>query len=860
MTIHYTPQEIEPKWRKFWEEQGLFQMKEHSKKPKFYLLMMFPYPSGTLHVGHARNYIIGDTVHRYKVMRGFNVLNPMGWDAFGLPAENAAVKGGLHPRVSTLRNITRMKEQLKEWGTSYDWNHELASCDPIYYRWTQWLFLKFYEKGLVYKKKSPANWCTGCLTTIANEQVVESAGKEVCERCGNTVVQKDLEQWFFRITQYAERLVSDLDLLPGWPEHVKLRQKNWIGVSHGSEVFFKVAETGSALPCFTTRPDTLWGVTFMSLAPEHPIIPSLVAGTPKEKEVMEFVAKNRQIRAADRANITKEGIFTGKHVINPVTGAKVELWVANYALMEYGTGAVMAVPAHDQRDFEFARKYNIPITVVILPPSGKLEAADMKTAYAEPGTLVNSGPFSGQKSDAAIPGIIEYLAKNSLGKDAVHYRLRDWNISRQRYWGCPIPMIYCDKCGIVPVPEGNLPVLLPEDVEDYKPKGKSVLAGVPAFVNTTCPNCGAAATRETDTMDTFVDSSWYFLRYLSPQDDKKAIHGKLVNKWLPVDQYVGGAEHATKHLIYARFFTKVLHDMGLLTFNEPFQNLFTQGMICKESYWQIAERRYLTLDEYKKMRDKLSPGDVEIEMEKMSKSHYNVVSPDEIIPKFGVDTMRIYILFIGPPERDAEWSDEAVMGAYRFLGKFWYLATSYHEVLQNVKNDVAALGELPAPLKTVHRKTHQTIKKVTSDMEGNFQFNTATAAIMELINTIRDYGEYKSDAEYAVLKEGLESIALLLSPMAPHISEEIWHLLGHKASIFQSKWPDYDEAAARDEEVEIALQVNGKIRSRITIPTTLSKEEIEKVALADAKIQETLAGKTPRKVIVVPNNLVNIVM
>ena len=857
MNIPYKTEEFEPKWRKFWQEHGLFAMKEQSKKPKFYLLMMFPYPSGTLHVGHARNYIIGDSVHRYKVMRGFNVLNPMGWDAFGLPAENAAVKGGLHPRVSTLRNIKRMKEQLMEWGTQYDWAHELASCNPDYYRWTQWLFLKFFEKGLVYKKKATTNYCTGCLTTIANEQVVENS---VCERCGNAVVQKDLEQWFFRITQYADRLINDLELLPGWPDHVKIRQKNWIGRSEGAEIFFKLAGTNEPVPCFTTRPDTLWGVTFMSLAPEHPIIPSLVQGTPQEKTVLAFVAKARQVKSADRASLEKEGVFTGKYLINPVNGDKVPLWVANYALMEYGTGAVMAVPAHDQRDFEFAQKYHIPIRVVIEPADRKLKSAEMREAYTEPGTMVNSGPFTGKVSDEAIPKIIAYLAEQGQGKAVTNFRLRDWNISRQRYWGCPIPMIYCDKCGVVPVPEGDLPVLLPEDVEDYKPKGKSVLAGVPAFLNTQCPKCGGKATRETDTMDTFVDSSWYFLRYISAQDDKQAFDTKIANKWLPVDQYVGGAEHATKHLIYSRFFTKVLHDMGLVNFQEPFQNLFTQGMICKESYWYPQERRYLTLDEYKKVREQLKPEDVKVQLEKMSKSKYNVVSPDEIIPKYGVDTMRLYVLFIGPPEKDAEWNDEAVMGAYRFLTKFWNLAASQADKLDQLKGEIQDFAALTDPLKAIYRKAHQTIKKVTADMDGSFQFNTAIAAIMELINTIKDFGEYQSQDELLVLKKALETASLLISPMAPHTAEEIWQVLGHKKSIFEAKWPEYNEAIAKEENIEIVVQINGKIKSRLTVATNLTKEQVEQVALTDAKIKELLGGKQPRKVIVVPGSLVNIVV
>ncbi|MGR3319292.1 MAG: leucine--tRNA ligase [Candidatus Anammoxibacter sp.] len=829
--MEYKFSEIEPKWQEFWDGAGLFRMDENCDKEKFYCLVMFPYPSGTLHVGHGRNYIIGDVVARYKIMKGYNVLTPIGWDAFGLPAENAAIKGGVHPDAFTRENIEVMRKQLNRWGVGYDWDREITSCKKDYYKWTQWIFLKLYENDLAYKKKAPVNWCPSCATVLANEQVVDGA----CERCDSNVMQRDLEQWFFRISKYAETLLNDLKLLDEWPEKVKTMQANWIGRSEGAAIDFTLEGTDKIITCFTTRPDTIFGVTYMSLAPEHPLIKELVTGTEHENPVMEFVKKAVNQSRIERTDDTaeKEGIFTGKYVINPVNKEKVPLWVANYALMEYGTGAVMAVPAHDQRDFAFAKKYKLPIKVVIQPPKAPLDHSQMTEAFIEDGIQVNSDKFDGMNNREAIPKFIEFFKEKGIGNKSINYRLRDWLISRQRYWGAPIPIVYCDKCGIVPVKEDSLPVVLPEHVE-FKPRGKSPLAEVDAFVNTVCPDCGNAAKRETDTMDTFVDSSWYYLRYLSPNDNKSIFDKDKVNKWLPVDQYIGGIEHAILHLLYARFFTKVFHDIGLVNFNEPFKNLFTQGMIVKDGA-------------------------------KMSKSKGNVVSPDALIEKYGADTQRLYTLFISPPHRDAEWNDRGVIGSYRFLNRLWQLVTRHQDAIKNTEKAVININNLNETARALYRKTHTTIKKVTDDIEGSWHFNTAIAAIMELLNMAESYNvpdDVKGDEalqNFNVFRECLDSMVILLAPLVPHICEELWELTGHSPSIFAEKWPSYDEKAIEVEEIEMPIQINGKVRSRLIAGINDSEDELKSKAVQDIKIKEFLAGKSVKKIVIVPKKLINIV-
>ena len=832
--MEYKFNEIEPKWQSVWDKSGLFRMDENSDKEKFYCLVMFPYPSGTLHVGHGRNYIIGDVVARYKIMKGYNVLSPIGWDAFGLPAENAAIKGGQHPSLSTKNNIAIMREQLNRWGVGYDWDREVTSCNEDYYKWTQWIFLKLYENDLAYRKKAPVNWCPSCATVLANEQVVD----DVCERCDTNVVQRDLEQWFFRISKYSEILLNDLKSLDEWPDKVKTMQANWIGRSEGATINFTLEGTDKIVKCFTTRSDTIYGVTYMSLAPEHPMIKELVTGTDYETPVQDFIEriiKQSRIERTDEGT-EKEGIFTGKYVINPVNGEKCPLWVANYALMEYGTGAVMAVPAHDQRDFEFAKKYNLPIKVVIQPQDNSLDPEVMKEAYVDDGEQVNSGQFDGMNNRAAIPKFIEYFKEKEIGDGSINYRLRDWLISRQRYWGAPIPMVYCKKCGIVPVKEDSLPVVLPEHVE-FKPRGKSPLAEIDEFVNTSCPVCGDPAERETDTMDTFVDSSWYYLRYLSPNDDKSIFDKGIVNKWLPVDQYIGGIEHAILHLLYSRFITKVFKDIGLIEFNEPFKNLFTQGMIVKDG-------------------------------NKMSKSKGNVVSPDELIEKYGADTQRLYTLFISPPQRDAEWNDRGVIGSSRFLKRLWQLVVSHKDAIKSIERCNIDLGKLDGASKELYRKTNVTIKKVTEDIERSWHFNTAIAAIMELLNVAESFAVPVSSAKgdgckdlqgFNVFRECIESMIVLLAPLVPHICEELWEVTGHNPTIFNEEWPTYNENAIEADEIEIPIQINGKVRSRLTVPADVSDEELKSLTLEDIKIKEFLSGKEIKKFIVIQKKLVNIV-
>ncbi|MFA5271788.1 MAG: leucine--tRNA ligase [Candidatus Omnitrophota bacterium] len=817
--MNYT-KDIDKKWQEFWDKERIFNTDTKNTENKYYCLVMFPYPSAALHVGHARNYIIGDAVSRYKRMKGYNVLSPIGFDAFGLPAENAAIKSGIHPKISTLNNIATMKEQLKSWGIGYDWDREVVSCLPEYYKWTQWIFTKLFEKGLAYKKQAAVNWCPSCMTVLANEQVINGS----CERCDTKVIERDLSQWFFKITEYAQTLLNDLFLLKSWPERVKTMQTNWIGKSTGVNIDFKIDGEDKMLTCYTTRVDTIFGVTYMALAPEHPLIGELIKNNPEKQKIYDFIEKVRVQDKNERAceSVEKEGISSGRFVINPVNGKKVPLWITNYVLMEYGTGVVMAVPTHDQRDFEFAKKYNLPLEVVIDNPKGPIDAAKMNCAYVEDGTMVNSAQFNGVGNREAMEKIADWMESKKIGKRAIHFRLRDWLISRQRYWGAPIPIINCAKCGEVAVPEEDLPVLLPEKIA-FKPTGQSPLVTCDDFLNAKCPKCGANAKRETDTMDTFVDSSWYFLRYISPKEKTSAFDASLVNKWLPVDQYIGGVEHAILHLLYSRFITKVLCDLKYIDFKEPFQALFTQGMIVKNGA-------------------------------KMSKSKGNTVAPDYIIDKYGADVMRLYILFMGPPEKDAEWQDEGLQGSWRFLQRALRLV----EMIPNYR-DSKEVQEFNSYEKDLVRKIHSTIKEVTRDLEGDFQFNTAISRIMELVNQA-----YKSINEATVrkeiFKEAVNTIFVLLSPFTPHIAEEVNSILGFSGSILKRKWPEFNEEFIKTEEVEIAVSINGKVRDKLTINVSWSKEEIEKKALASDKVQNFLKGKHLKKIIYVEGRMINIVV
>jgi leucyl-tRNA synthetase len=839
MNEKYPFAEIEPKWQQYWNDEGLFKTDVATAQNPYYCLMMFPYPSGALHVGHGRNYILGDAVARYKKMQGYDVLTPMGWDAFGLPAENAAIKTGTPPKDSTLKNISIMKRQLNSWGVCYDWDREVASCLPDYYKWTQWLFTQFFKKGLAYKAEAAVNWCPSCATVLANEQVVDGS----CERCSSTVEEKFLAQWFFKITDYAQRLLDDLDKLDGWPERVKKLQADWIGRSEGTQVDFPLVprEDGTPDPadhvsCFTTRVDTIYGCTYFVMAPEHPLLKKLVSGLDQEPDVLSYIAQSARKSKIDRMANTdqKTGVFTGRYLINPYTSEKVPLWVGDYVLTGYGTGAVMAVPAHDTRDWAFAKTYGLDIRISIQNADGSLDLATMEDAYVDDGVLADSGPFTGTPNRQAIEDMTRHAESAGFGKGTIQFKLRDWLISRQRYWGAPIPMIYCDDCGIVPVPDKDLPVLLPDDVE-FKPTGESPLKGSKSFMNTTCPTCGKPATRESDTMDTFVDSSWYFMRFLNPHDESQAVNTEACNKWLPVNQYIGGIEHAILHLLYARFFTKVTHDLGLVGMDEPFEQLFTQGMICRES--PDSGRA-----------------------EKMSKSKGNVVSPDELIREYGADTMRLYILFIGPPEKDALWQDDGIEGASRFLRRLWRRVYEHKAVLDACAGQVVETGSLSGPARDLHRKTHETIRDITRDMDGDFHFNTAIAAIMELMNAV-DAASLKADSPddlKSAFSEAIEAIIVLLSPFAPHICEELWRELGHHDSIMKAAWPTLNESALARDEIEIMIQVNGKLRDKITVAVDSSKESIEARALELESVKRHVEGKTIRKVIVVPGKLVNV--
>ncbi|MCG0240015.1 MAG: leucine--tRNA ligase [Firmicutes bacterium] len=828
----YNFKEVEARWQREWERSGIYKVTEDPSRPKYYALAMFPYPSGKIHMGHVRNYTIVDAIARYRRMRGYNVLHPMGYDAFGLPAENAAIQHGVAPDKWTWANIAEMTEQLKSLGYSYDWDRAVYTCRPDYYRWTQWLFLQLYKHGLAYRKKAPVNWCPSCETVLANEQVEDGR----CWRCDSPVTRNELEQWFLRITRYADELLADLEKLPGWPERVRVMQQNWIGRSEGAEVTFTVEGTGDPITVFTTRPDTLYGVTFMALAPEHPLVEKLIAGRPEAEAVRAFRERVRNQSEIERTaeGGEKEGLFTGAYCINPLSGDRVPIWVANYVLMEYGTGAVMGVPAHDQRDFEFARKYGLPVRVVIQNPSRNLDPATMAEAYPEPGVMVNSGPFDGLPSEEGKERVVAYLEEKGVGRRKVQYRLRDWLISRQRAWGAPIPIVYCDRCGTVPVPESDLPVLLPEDLV-FTGKGASPLARHEGFVNTTCPRCGGPARRETDTMDTFICSSWYYLRFADPQNGQAPFDRAKVDYWLPVDQYVGGVEHAVLHLLYSRFITKALRDMGYLGFDEPFTNLLTQGMVLKDGA-------------------------------KMSKSKGNVVSPEEMINRYGADACRLFILFAAPPERDLEWSDEGIEGAARFVNRFYRMVRSALPVLERARGTDRQAALRPEALgeaeKALRRVVHGTIRKVTQDLTDRFGFNTAIASLMELVNAFYEYrSQVPEDRQNpAVLAEAAESAVLLIAPFCPHLAEELWHQMGHTESVHLQPWPTYDEAALTVETVEMAVQVSGKVRDRIRVPVSATEEEIRAAALAAEKVQPHIAGKEIQKVVVVPGRLVNIVV
>ena len=857
--MKYEPLVIEEKWQKKWEDEKSFKVTEDPQKKKYYLLEMFPYPSGKIHIGHVRNYTIGGVVARYKRMKGVNVLHPIGWDAFGMPAENAAIEHKIHPAKWTNENIEHMKKQLKRMGFSYDWDREVSTCEPKYYRWEQLFFIWMYEKGLAYKKRSTVNFCTKCDTVLANEQV--EGGQ--CWRCGTEVQEKVLDQWFFKITAYIEELLDYCDKLPGWPERVMTMQKNWIGKSYGCEVDFPMADGNGAIKVFTTRQDTLFGATFMLVAAEHPLVMELTKGKAIEKDVMQFVEKVKKQDKLMRTSeyYEKEGLFLDSYCLNPLTGGKMPIFAANFVLADYGTGCVMAVPTHDQRDFEFAKKFNLPLIVVISPKDRTLDAATMTEAYVDEGVLVNSGQFNGMENTKVLEAIADFLEKEGKGKRTIQYRLRDWGISRQRYWGAPIPMINCAKCGIVPVDEKDLPVILPENVK-LSTEGGSPLAALKEFVETTCPKCKGPASRETDTMDTFVESSWYFDRYCCPDyDTKPGLDRKKLDYWMPVDQYIGGIEHAILHLLYSRFYTKVLRDFGVIGVDEPFTNLLTQGMVCKETM-KCKEHGYLFPDQAADGKCHICGKDVIIgKTEKMSKSLKNVVDPDYLVKKYGADTARIFCLFAAPPEKDLEWSDQGVDGSFRFLGRLWRIVDEYLEDIKGVAPANGAL-QLEGDLKSLRRKTHQTIRKVSIDIEDRFHFNTAISAVMELVNVVYQVKRPASSDKVAlsVVREALEAAIILLVPIVPHVTEELWQLLGHQNLASDMSWPEFDPAIASEEEMTIVVQINGKLRSRMTVPVDESEEKIKADALADEKIKSMTAGMQIKKVIYVPKKLVNIVV
>lgn len=849
--------ELEPKWQQQWAKAQIYKVERNPNKPKYYALGMFPYPSGTLHMGHVRNYSIVDVIARFRRMKGYNVLHPMGYDSFGMPAENAAIKNGISPAVWTRSNIAETTEQLKQLGYSYDWDRAVYTYRPDYYKWTQWLFLQFYKKGLAYKKTAPVNWCPNCKTVLANEQVVDG----LCWRCDSVVTKKNLSQWFFRITDYADELLADLKLLEkGWPDKVRTMQEHWIGRSEGAQVEFTLEGASDKVPVYTTRPDTIYGVTFMVVAPEHPVVEQLCASgalaPAKVEAVRAFQDKMKGLNEIARTatDTEKEGIALGVNVINPFNGDKVQLWIANYVLMEYGTGAVMGVPAHDQRDFEFAMKYAIPLKLVIQNEERSLKVEELKEAYVEPGVMVNSGPFDGTPNLEGISKVATYADEQGFGEKTVNYRLRDWLISRQRAWGAPIPVLYCDHCGTVPVPEEQLPVRIPDDL-DFTGEGGSPLARHEGFTNAACPQCGGHARRETDTMDTFVDSSWYYLRYTDANNDQAAWSPEDANYWMPVDQYVGGIEHAVLHLLYSRFFTKVLRDMGYIKADEPFAALLTQGMVIKDGA-------------------------------KMSKSKGNVVSPEEMIARYGADACRLFIMFAAPPDRDLDWSDAGIEGSYRFINRFYRMVTGAIPAWQHARSLLAvkpgnvagmmgaiaeeelaeaiakAAPDLSAEEKEIRRIIHSTVKRVTADLHDRFAFNTAISGLMEMTNAVYDYrskvAEEKQNA--LVLAEAVQKAVLIIAPFCPHLADELWSRLGYPTSIHTADWPSFDPSAAQADTVEIVVQINGKVRERMEVPAGITAAEMQQVALAAEKVQALIDGKQVVKIIPVPGKLVNIVV
>lgn len=865
----YDFKEVEAKWQQNWKEENLFKTFDKVEgKDNYYVLAMLPYPSGKLHVGHARNYTIGDVIARYKKMKGYNVLNPMGWDSFGLPAENAAIQNGAHPAIWTKLNIENMKRQLNLMGLSYDWDREIASYKPEYYKWNQWMFKKFYEMGMIYKKKSLVNWCPDCNTVLANEQVEDG----MCWRHSKTpVIQKELEQWFFKITDYAEELLEGHEELKGgWPEKVLTMQKNWIGKSFGTEMTFKVEENQQDLPIFTTRIDTIYGVTYCVVAPEHPIVEEILKVNPSIKAAVEEM-KNTDLIERSAEGREKRGVFTGWHVINPINNRKVELWIADYVLMNYGTGAVMAVPCHDERDFAFAKKYNLPMEVVIAPVDKETKekvnvvASEMKEAFVEDGIMVNSGDFDGMSSRAALTKIAEFVEEKGYGKRTVKYRLKDWGISRQRYWGTPIPALYCDKCGVVMEKDENLPVMLPEDVS-FNGQGNPIETSE-SFKHAVCPVCGGPARRDTDTMDTFVDSSWYFLRYCDPHNDKAPFSKEIADGWMPVDQYIGGIEHAVMHLLYARFFQKLLRDIGAVSANEPFKRLLTQGMVLGPSYYSENEKRFVFPSDVdlkgEKAYLKSTGEELIVKMEKMSKSKNNGVDPEEMIIKYGADTTRLFIMFAAPPEKELEWSENGLAGAYRFLSKIWRLVMENKENLEPGQVDLTKVSKEDKGLLI---KLNQTIKKVTDSIEDDYHFNTSIAATMELINETQDYKTNVLDAgkgtseSRKIFAQVIENILVMLSPFTPHICDELWHEVGHEGCLYTQEWPTYDPKLTVTSEVTMAIQVNGKVRGTVEVERGTDKAIVEKLALEVENVKKHMEGKQLVKLIVVPDKIVNIVV
>ena len=824
MKDRYNFSEIEAKWQKIWADEGAFKTVEDDSKEKYYVLEMFPYPSGKLHMGHVRNYSIGDVIARYKKMAGYNVLHPMGYDSFGLPAENAAIQHNAEPAKWTYDNMDEMDRQLASMGLSYDWDRRVATCTPEYYRWTQWIFIQFYKKGLAYKKDNPVNWCPSCQTVLANEQVVDGR----CERCKTEVTKKNLSQWYLKITDYADRLLENLDKLEGWPDKVKTMQRNWIGKSFGANINFRIKDSDKVLEVFTTRADTLFGATYMVMSPEHPYVNDLVAGRPQEAEVLDYQEKARRMTDIERTSTSNEktGVFTGRYAVNPVNGKEIPIYISDYVLMGYGTGAIMAVPAHDQRDFDFAKKFGLDIIPVVDPEDPSIDLYNLKEAFVAEGRMINSGKFNGMNNKEAIPAMIEWLNEQGIGDKTVNFRLRDWLISRQRYWGAPIPMIWCDECGWVPEKEENLPVLLPTDVE-FTGKGESPITTSKTFVDTVCPCCGRPAKREVDTMDTFVDSSWYFLRYCDPHNDKAPFDRAKADYWMDVDQYIGGVEHAILHLMYARFFQMFLHDIGLSKEEEPFKNLLTQGMVIKDGA-------------------------------KMSKSLGNVVSPSEIQARYGSDTARLFILFAAPPEKELDWSDEGVEGSYRFLNRVYRLV---YEYINDIRGDMEVPSEFSAKNeadKSLNFMLNSAIKKVTEDAGGRFNFNTAIASIMELVNEMYKYKN--GDINLPLFNKAIETLLTLLDPFSPHIAEELWSQLGHEDRLYNRSWPVCDESALVKDEIQVILQINGKLKDKLLLPNNSEKEVVEEAARASERFKEATDGHEVIKVIYVPNKIINFVV